>query len=61
MYYRYFFDGLMGKEKEWFFSTAGGVTEGARRATGVTPPTTTHPWAVHLKKRGKWSWQPSPP
>ena len=55
MYYRYFFDGLMGKKKEWFFSTAGGVTEGARRATGVTPPTTTHPWAVHLKKRGKWS------
>ena len=45
----------MGKEKGWFFSAVGGVTPVALRAPFVTPPTTTHPWAVHLKKRGKWS------
>ena len=51
----------MGKEKRWFFSAAGGVTPVALRAPSVTPPATTHPWAVHLKKRGKWSWQTRPP
>jgi len=38
MCYRHFFGSLMEKRNGWYFSALGEVTEGARRATGVTSP-----------------------